>query len=408
MLQTPKCYERRCRQFAGVAQPDGDESSEKPICRAFPNGIPAEISYGDELHLNPYKGDNGIVYEKASADHDMNAGPELKEGEEWIRAEPDEEEEDEEGEKSIEVRSAIRKAIEESRIKQYEEIAESLEGVLDDYFAGSVERIVSGLGSDWTPDPEHVEAQAAKLLDENFDADLESTKLMEAAAAPLLAAFGKAVAQQREETKNIKRTKPHRTKKTRRKPTTAEQFVGKYDLDVPELSDIVDEFHISLRMPDWMVEQAFETLDETFKRDYWREGIAPSTRRDVERTLKAAIEEGLNSRDIANRLVEQHGRRYTQARATAVARTELGSMLNSGHSAGIEELAEDTGIEIRKEWLSALGSTTRLSHAALHGTLANDDGMFDLDGVLIPYPSHPDLPAENRINCLCTVISSIL
>ena len=43
MLQTPKCYERRCRQFAGVAQPDGDESSERPICRAFPNGIPAIV-----------------------------------------------------------------------------------------------------------------------------------------------------------------------------------------------------------------------------------------------------------------------------------------------------------------------------------------------------------------------------
>jgi len=304
--------------------------------------------------------------------------------------------------KSAEVdeKAARRKAIEESRIKQYEETADSLESVLDEYFAGSVKRIVSGLGSGWTPDPENAESQAAKLLDENFDAELESTKLMEAAAAPLLAAFGKAVAQQREETKSIKRVKPHRTKKTRRKPTTAEQFVGKYDLDVPELSDIVEEFQISLRMPDWMVEQAFETLDDTFKRDYWREGIAPSTRRDVEQTLKAAIEEGLNSRDIADRLVEQHGRRYTQARATAVARTELGSMLNSGHSAGIEELAEETELDIRKLWLSALGSTTRESHAALHNTLADDDGMFELGGVRIPYPSHPDLPAEERINCL--------
>src|SRR3990170_4680693 len=59
--------------------------------------------------------------------------------------------------KSAEVdeKAARRKAIEESRVKQYEETADSLEGVLEEYFFESVERIVSGLGSGWVPDPEN-------------------------------------------------------------------------------------------------------------------------------------------------------------------------------------------------------------------------------------------------------------
>lgn len=62
MLVEPKCFERGCKHFLGVA--GDDEETERPRCEAFPQGIPAEIAYGDELHLEPYPGDNGIQFEK--------------------------------------------------------------------------------------------------------------------------------------------------------------------------------------------------------------------------------------------------------------------------------------------------------------------------------------------------------
>ena len=40
-----------------------DESTEMPVCAAFPDGIPFEISYGDNDHLMPVEGDHGIQYE---------------------------------------------------------------------------------------------------------------------------------------------------------------------------------------------------------------------------------------------------------------------------------------------------------------------------------------------------------
>jgi hypothetical protein len=48
-----------------VKQPDGTEATEFVYCKAFPDGIPSEIAYGDNKHLKPYPGDNGIQYKKA-------------------------------------------------------------------------------------------------------------------------------------------------------------------------------------------------------------------------------------------------------------------------------------------------------------------------------------------------------
>lgn len=50
MIQEPECSKRNCIHFLGVIN-DGDETTERPYCRAYPNGIPNEIAYGDDKHL---------------------------------------------------------------------------------------------------------------------------------------------------------------------------------------------------------------------------------------------------------------------------------------------------------------------------------------------------------------------
>ncbi len=63
MLSEPQCSKRKCKHFMGVA---GDtEPEQRVICAAFPDGIPDAIAYGNNLHLTPYPGDNGIQFEEA-------------------------------------------------------------------------------------------------------------------------------------------------------------------------------------------------------------------------------------------------------------------------------------------------------------------------------------------------------
>jgi hypothetical protein len=62
----PQCWERECKYFLGIEQRDKkDPLSLFPIYHAFPDGdaIPMEISYGSNLHLEPYPWDHGIQYE---------------------------------------------------------------------------------------------------------------------------------------------------------------------------------------------------------------------------------------------------------------------------------------------------------------------------------------------------------
>lgn len=67
MLEEPQCFKRNCKFFEGVEQPDGTERTEQPVCKAFPEGIPATIAYGNNLHLKPFRGDNGIQYKRGEA-----------------------------------------------------------------------------------------------------------------------------------------------------------------------------------------------------------------------------------------------------------------------------------------------------------------------------------------------------
>lgn len=65
MLEISNCEKRHCKYYFGILQPDGTELTEVNYCKAFLDGIPDGITYGDNKHLKPEEGQkNKIAYEK--------------------------------------------------------------------------------------------------------------------------------------------------------------------------------------------------------------------------------------------------------------------------------------------------------------------------------------------------------
>jgi SPP1 gp7 family putative phage head morphogenesis protein len=86
-------------------------------------------------------------------------------------------------------------------------------------------------------------------------------------------------------------------------------------------------------------------------------------------------------------------------RAGVIARTETHGAANFGAM----EAARETGVALRREWVSAEDERTRDSHVAANGQIVGMDEPFAVGDALLMYPGDPDGPPEETINCRCAI-----
>jgi hypothetical protein len=91
----------------------------------------------------------------------------------------------------------------------------------------------------------------------------------------------------------------------------------------------------------------------------------------------------------------------TDTRARMIARTEVIGASNAGAMQQLEMLGEDAPAQ--KTWLATRDGRTRLSHAAANGQTVDFVMPFTVGGAKFDYPGDPDAPADERINCRCTL-----
>jgi len=165
---------------------------------------------------------------------------------------------------------------------------------------------------------------------------------------------------------------------------------------------------VATDLPVWMQEEITAQLRETFEQEYWQE-IDVTTRDHIETFLDNGLRNGHSIQRMAKEIADAFPGEYSKSRATLVARTESGHALNGARDASYrrlkEELPDEASKHLGKAWLSVLGNTTRDSHANLDGELADEDGMFTLAGVKIPWPGHIALPVGERANCMCSIVT---
>tara|TARA_Y100000310_G_scaffold322732_1_gene382123 strand:+ start:2862 stop:5051 length:2190 start_codon:yes stop_codon:yes gene_type:complete len=132
-----------------------------------------------------------------------------------------------------------------------------------------------------------------------------------------------------------------------------------------------------------------------------------ATKIDLMRIMDKGIIEGLSNAAIGKLLSKRYGETYKGYRSERIARTETTGIINAG--AGETLLRE--GVKT-KTWIDTSDGRTRESHRAVADRTADVpisiSNRFDVGGYKADYPGDSSLPAHERINCRCTVVSGDL
>lgn len=92
-------------------------------------------------------------------------------------------------------------------------------------------------------------------------------------------------------------------------------------------------------------------------------------------------------------------------RATTVARTEAIGALNAARLDSFKAYAEEWGeTDLMKVWVSTKDARTRPSHVAADKQRVPLDQPFQVGGAQLQFPGDPTGPADECINCRCTLL----
>jgi hypothetical protein len=193
------------------------------------------------------------------------------------------------------------------------------------------------------------------------------------------------------------------------KTTTATDWVQNHYDNVTLMDDVVIGAGVAgmtllTEIPQAVKNRIASHLKDSFGQVYWEE-ISKTTGGMAEKIIKDGLMSGWSIRKMAGQIAEVMGStEYAKGRARNIAITESGGALNGARKGEMDVLMHDLPqLDMRPIWLSVLSRTTRLSHALLDMVPANENGMWYLGGMWIPYPGYFGLPPENRCNCMCTL-----
>lgn len=129
--------------------------------------------------------------------------------------------------------------------------------------------------------------------------------------------------------------------------------------------------------------------------------VNETTEDRVRTILEEQIADGVSQADLIGAIKDEFDFAETY-RAARIARTEVGTAANGGTFEGYRQ----SGVET-KRWISSRDSKVRDTHAAADGEQADVLDPFDVGGALLMFPGDPDGPAEEIINCRCTITAII-
>jgi len=197
---------------------------------------------------------------------------------------------------------------------------------------------------------------------------------------------------------------------TSAKTTTASEWANENIGDWASLQEAFQDTGTGLgvlsEIPDWMQSAIATNLSDSFNQSYW-DKVSQTTMGQAENVLRQGLANGESITTMASQLrnyYQADGFRAARARSENIARTESKNALNGARKESVKELqTELPTVPIIQSWLSVLGNTTRSTHADLDGVPEDENGMWNLGGIDIPWPGHFSLPPEERCQCQCSL-----
>lgn len=130
-------------------------------------------------------------------------------------------------------------------------------------------------------------------------------------------------------------------------------------------------------------------------------GIGDVAWGEARRVIHEQMGTGLGREDTKQAL--ERTLSVSEFRADTIARTELGAAANAGVAHAGDALVA-AGFRVEKEWFAQHDPRTRPTHVAADGQRAPLNGFFTVGGVEMSRPLDPMGPAEEVVNCRCTML----
>lgn len=132
--------------------------------------------------------------------------------------------------------------------------------------------------------------------------------------------------------------------------------------------------------------------------------------RTTNRRIFNTVQRGIESHDppaVIARAIRDDVGGMSLSRARTIARTETAVAMNTAQNNEMQATAEELGLKMIKTWTATEDDRTRDSHRDADGQTVNLDGVFTVGGSELKYPSDPDGPPEEVINCRCAVLYDV-
>lgn len=131
--------------------------------------------------------------------------------------------------------------------------------------------------------------------------------------------------------------------------------------------------------------------------------ISETTRTRIANAIARGLERSESPEELADTIVDEVGD-MNLSRARTIARTETAVALQTGQFEEMTDSSEALGVRLTKTWLATEDERTRETHSDADGQTVPMDEAFDVGGAALMYPSDPEGPAEEVINCRCAVL----